>query len=122
MAIEPNGVKVGSKKNITERDGLLEIGNTYMGIFDIVVFKVIILGLFGALVLIWPVTPKWLLAEQNGLNLGLKNTRKHIWSTFALAGVKVIYGVFWCICLKISCNSKRWPLEQNRLRFWTYQH
>ncbi len=52
----------------------LEVGdtsNTYMGTFDIVVFRVI-LGSLGALVSKWHVTQKPLVVEQNGLKFGTR--------------------------------------------------
>ena len=42
--------------------GHRDISSTYMGTFNLVMFKVIS-GSFGALVLKWPVTPKWLVVD-----------------------------------------------------------
>ena len=77
----------------------------YNILYDLLVFNVI-LGSFSALLSKWNATQNWV-----GHRLQWNEIESHglivvicIWGAFDLIAFKVINGVIWCICLKMSCN------------------
>ena len=88
-----------------------------MGVFVLVVFKVI-LGSFSTFVSIWPVTLKRLAVEQKWLRFGTRGTLvTHIWNIFDLVVFKGHLGVIWCI-LKMAFNPETGGCIAKKTDIW----
>ncbi len=91
--------------------------------FDVLVFQVI-LGLFGEFVSKWLLTQKLLSLKPKWLKFGSCGLSYYVYGAcMACMGylwpfsVQSHFGVIWCTCLKMACNSK--TADRKQVKFGT---